>query len=83
MVFKLRYQSFLNQVDPIKDDEVHPWQQFRQTSNTDVKHFKEKDGARFKPIHTSLYRNKTSAKLVRQSNSKWLNTPRKRNKQNY
>ncbi|KRT81318.1 hypothetical protein AMK59_6297, partial [Oryctes borbonicus] len=58
-MFKLRYTTWKQEVDPINEDEIHPWQQFRQETKTDVKHYKDKSNAsRFKARHTSLYRRK-------------------------
>lgn len=54
----MEYNNFLNKADPIKEDEVHPWQQFRQTTNTNVRHYKADTDGRFKPRHTSLFRQK-------------------------
>lgn len=60
----MRCSEFLK-ANPINEDEIHPWQQFREPTNTDVKHFKDTE-ARFKPRHTSLYKQKLQKnKIVR------------------
>lgn len=54
----MQYKQWLEKVDPLDEDKIHPWQQFRQTSDTDVRHLKDKE-VHFKPRHTSLFKQKT------------------------
>ncbi|XP_022912620.2 pentatricopeptide repeat-containing protein 1, mitochondrial [Onthophagus taurus] len=67
-VFKTRHNVWKTQVDPILEDEEHPWQQFRQNSETNVKHVKDKEkSSRFKPRHLSLYRQKKGAFITKKN----------------
>lgn len=62
--FKWRYKTWKNEIN-IQDTNTHPWQQYRQTNDADVRHYKDKEAkSRFKPVHTSLYRRKTKIKKV-------------------
>ncbi|XP_066156987.1 pentatricopeptide repeat-containing protein 1, mitochondrial [Euwallacea fornicatus] len=60
-VFKSRYKTWLTEVQMDELEDVHPWQQYRQTTPGDVK-YKPKDGARFKTRHQSAFKVKTSTK---------------------
>lgn len=53
----MQYKQWLEKVDPLDEDKIHPWQQFRQTSNTDIQHIKDKE-VHFKARHTSLFKKK-------------------------
>uniref|UniRef100_A0A1Y1K6Z0 Pentacotripeptide-repeat region of PRORP domain-containing protein n=1 Tax=Photinus pyralis TaxID=7054 RepID=A0A1Y1K6Z0_PHOPY len=64
-MFKGRYKEWCDEIT-VEEEQVHPWQQYRQRTDTDLRHYKEKDAkTRFKPVHTSLYRQKTSIRNVR------------------
>lgn len=45
----MELNNFQNKADPIGENEVHPWQQFRQTTETDVRHYKRDLDGKFKP----------------------------------
>lgn len=60
-VFKMRYKTWLDEVEVDDSEDVHPWAQFRQTTNTDTRHYKDKS-QRFKARHISRFRVKTSTK---------------------
>ncbi|XP_018322813.1 pentatricopeptide repeat-containing protein 1, mitochondrial [Agrilus planipennis] len=62
-IFKMRYKSWLKEVTFDSEDEIHPWQQFREEVKTDVNHYRDRDvKTRFKPRHLSLFKQKTSKK---------------------
>lgn len=42
------------------EEDPHPWQQYRQTNETEVRNVK--DDTRFKAKHASLFKVKTSTK---------------------
>lgn len=62
----MRYKTWLEEIQVDDSEDVHPWKQFRETSDTNVHHYKDKEEkTRFKPVHTSLFRQKTSVKYVK------------------
>ncbi|KAG5870720.1 hypothetical protein JTB14_017053 [Gonioctena quinquepunctata] len=61
-IFRARYKSWRQEVQLDESEGAHPWQQYRQTSEADMK-YKWKDTARFKPRHKSLFKVKTSTKV--------------------
>ncbi|CAH0547474.1 unnamed protein product [Brassicogethes aeneus] len=61
-IFKKRYKNWLNEIQIDKNEEAHPWQQYRQKTVGNEKYFKTKDTARFKPKHNSMFKVKTSPK---------------------
>ncbi|XP_017773300.1 PREDICTED: pentatricopeptide repeat-containing protein 1, mitochondrial [Nicrophorus vespilloides] len=65
-VFKMKYNKFKDEVE--LEEEEHPWTQYRQKTDTDVKFYNDKT-ARFKARHTSLYRQKkTPVDVVHKNN---------------
>lgn len=69
MVFRMRYKDWLTQVQIDKSEEMHPWDQYEQTTEGNVR-YKENDGERFKKRHASLFKVKTSPKYATDSNKK-------------
>uniref|UniRef100_A0A6P7F786 Pentatricopeptide repeat-containing protein 1, mitochondrial n=1 Tax=Diabrotica virgifera virgifera TaxID=50390 RepID=A0A6P7F786_DIAVI len=61
-LFKIQYKKWLNEVRVDDSENVHPWQQFRETNDNEHK-YKPKDTARFKPRRLSLFKVKTSTKV--------------------
>ncbi|XP_018572924.1 pentatricopeptide repeat-containing protein 1, mitochondrial [Anoplophora glabripennis] len=61
-ILKARYKSWNQEIEIDESEDVHPWQQYREENDQDVRAYKWKDGTRFKPRHTSLFRKKTSTK---------------------
>lgn len=55
----MRYKTWLTEAQVDDTDEIHPWAQFRQSTETDVKHYKEK-AVRFKPKVLSRFKVKTT-----------------------
>ncbi|KAF5304083.1 hypothetical protein FQA39_LY01868 [Lamprigera yunnana] len=65
--FKAQYTEWCDEVK-VAEEEVHPWQQYRQSSDTNTLHYKDKAAKTyFKPIHNSFYRQKS---LIQVSSSK-------------
>ncbi|EFA00524.1 pentatricopeptide repeat-containing protein 1, mitochondrial [Tribolium castaneum] len=60
-IFQMRYKTWLDEVEVDDSEDVHPWAQFRQTSDTDSRHYKDKS-QRFKARHLSRFKVKTSTK---------------------
>jgi pentatricopeptide repeat domain-containing protein 1 len=60
-IFQMRYKTWLEQVEIDDSDNIHPWTQYRQTIDTDVKHYKDKS-QKFKARHLSKFKVKTSMK---------------------
>ncbi|XP_044270574.1 pentatricopeptide repeat-containing protein 1, mitochondrial [Tribolium madens] len=60
-IFQMRYKTWLDQVEVDDSEDVHPWAQFRDTSRTDSRHYKDKS-QRFKARHLSKFKVKTSTK---------------------
>lgn len=54
----MRYKTWLQEVKMDTADEEHPWAQFRQETQTNVKHYKDKT-THFKPRILSRFRVKT------------------------
>ncbi|CAG9818539.1 unnamed protein product [Phaedon cochleariae] len=54
-IFKYQYKSWIEKVEIDDSTDIHPWQQFRQTTDGEYK-YKPKDTARFKARHTSVFK---------------------------
>lgn len=57
-LFRMRYKSWLEEINIDSNDDVHPWTQYRQPTETNTKKFKWTN-TQFKPKITSRYRQKT------------------------
>lgn len=67
--FKAKYTAWKEQVQIDDTSEIHPWQQFRQPVEGNPK-YKVKDTARFKPVHASKFKVKTSPKSIAKAAAK-------------
>ncbi|CAH1987393.1 unnamed protein product [Acanthoscelides obtectus] len=66
--FRQKLKTWQGQVKVDDSEDVHPWQQFRE-SNEENKYYKSKDDkTRFKPRHASRFKVKTSKKHLRAQN---------------
>ncbi|KAF5307034.1 hypothetical protein FQR65_LT07177 [Abscondita terminalis] len=64
-LFKTKFKEWRTEVR-VQEESVHPWQQYRQDSETDVRHYQDKESkSRFRPIHTSLFRKKSIVNNVK------------------
>lgn len=62
-MFRNRYKNWLNEIEIDDTEDEHPWHQYRIKVETDVRHYKDKEmNTHFKPIHKSLFKQKTSPK---------------------
>ncbi|GLV34789.1 uncharacterized protein CBL_09270 [Carabus blaptoides fortunei] len=59
-LFRMRYKSWLEEINIDNKEDVHPWTQFRQPTETNTKRFKWTT-TQFKQKITSRYRQKTGA----------------------
>lgn len=60
--FKDYHKTWKEQVRVDETEDAHPWQQYRQTNDSDVNTKGVKDTTRFKAKHASLFKVKTSTK---------------------
>ncbi|KAJ3661805.1 hypothetical protein Zmor_006187 [Zophobas morio] len=60
-IFQMRYKTWLEEIEVDDTEDIHPWAQYRQTTETDTRHYKDKSH-RFKATHTSRFKVKTSTK---------------------
>nr|CAI5840324.1 unnamed protein product [Callosobruchus analis]CAI5870058.1 unnamed protein product [Callosobruchus analis] len=60
--FRQKLKIWQDQVKVEDEEDVHPWQQFRESSEEN-KYYKSKDASsKFKPRHSSAFKIKTSPK---------------------
>lgn len=57
-LFRMRYKTWQNEVQPDINEETHPWQQFRQPVDTNIKNYKD-PATHFKPRIKSRFKVKT------------------------
>ncbi|KAK4876562.1 hypothetical protein RN001_009068 [Aquatica leii] len=63
-LFKMEYREWCGEVK-VQDEDTHPWQQYRQTSETDSRHYVDKESkSRFRPVHNSLFKHKSVVRNI-------------------
>lgn len=70
-IFKLRYKTFIRDNESIEEEKEHPWQQYRQETETDVLYYKDKD-SRFKPRRSSYFMQKTSTRWSKEEKDNFV-----------
>lgn len=61
-LFNMRYQTWKTQIKADETVDTHPWQQYRETTQTDATNYKDPN-TYFKPRRSSKFGIKTSTKI--------------------